>query len=516
MKSQNFLSIFVFVVVVGIASLALSQVSEPTVGGGMPLLTEDNQGSTPRLGRLIVSVKGPVTPSMLAEVETYSAVHGYIPRFNLIVATPKGPSGRAALERLTYVKGVENDQPRWMLSAHNVAASWDRDILDVSDVQESGIVGAPDPREVAQTGAGVHVAVIDTGLIKEWRSVLVESRVRTDLAQAFMGGGATAENFVPAPTANPDPGNGNLWERDTNSHGTAVASHVIGFKIGTRVVDGTAPGAKVIPLKVFPNGPSPFTWASHIIAALAYVTELKEDGVIGPTVVNISIGGGSPNAAEHAALQDAIAHGLIIVVAAGNAGESGMSWPGAFPEVISAGATGYVNQFRPPVGGAPNFAAWWTQDVGNDPDGSGTSEELQSFVASFSGRARPDRSAVFGVAPQELDVLAPGYWTVAPGKAPGFVGFFFWTGTSFASPLTAGVAALMLEKNPSLTQADVESIMKSTALAMAANDSRMGVLEINGVLFNPSWDTACSMAMLPCNAVGAGLLQADAALAAVP
>ena len=85
-----------------------------------------------------------------------------------------------------------------------------------------------------------------------------------------------------------------------------------------------------------------------------------------------------------------------------------------------------------------------------------------------------------------------------------------------ASPLTAGVAALMLEKNPSLTQADVEGFMKATALAMAANDNRMGVLEINGMLFNPAWDTSCSSAMLPCNPVGAGLLQADAALAAVP
>lgn len=353
--------------------------------------------------------------------------------------------------------------------------------------------------------------------MKEWRSVLDESRVRTDLAQAFMGGGATAENFVPAPTADPKPGNGNLWERDTNSHGMAVVSHVIGFKVGSLVVDGTAPGAKVIPLKVSPNGPSPFTWASHIIAALPYVTQLKENGVIGPTVVNISIGGGAPNFAQRIALQDGIAHGLIIVVAAGNAGESGMSWPGAFPEVISAGAMGYVNQFRPAgPGGAPNFAAWWTQDVGNDPDSTGTSEELQSFVASFSGRARPDRSAAFGVSPQELDVLAPGYWTVAPGRVPGGLSFFFWTGTSFSSPLTAGVAALMLEKNPSLTQADVESILKFTALAMAADDSRMGVLEINGVLFNPSWDTACGPSMLPCNAVGAGLLQADAALAAVP
>lgn len=124
MKKQNFLSILVFVGLVGVASLALSQISEPAVSGAMPLLTEDNQGPAPKSGRLIVSVEGPVTPNMLAEIASYGAVHGYIPRYSLVVVMPRGPSGRTSIEQLTYVKSVENDQPRWMLGAHNVAASW--------------------------------------------------------------------------------------------------------------------------------------------------------------------------------------------------------------------------------------------------------------------------------------------------------------------------------------------------------------------------------------------------------
>lgn len=483
---------------------------QDAVSGFVPLSTES--GPVPQGGRLIIAAKGPVTDAMRAELSNYAVIHGVIARYNLIVATPKGPRGRAVIERLWFVASVEGDQPRYL---ENHTASWDRDILDVQDVEESGSIGTPDPREVTETGAGVHVAVIDTGLPKNWGAFLRPGDIRTDLARAFMGGGAVAENFVPPDefnTSNPT----NLWERDTNGHGMAVASHVVGFNIGTRFVMGTAPGAKIIPLKVFPNGEA-FTWASRIIAALAYATQLKQDGVIGPTVVNISIGGGVPTFNERAAIQDAIANGLIIVVSAGNAGESGMSWPGAFPEVISVGATGWTGQFKPTgAGGAPNFAFWWTQDVPNDPDGSGPSEETQSFVAEFSGRARPDRSVPFGVPAQELDVLAPGNWTVAPyGHGPN-AGFFFLTGTSFSSPLTAGVAALMLEKNPSLTQADVESILKSTALPMAATDSRPGVVEINGVVFTASWDTTCGPAAMPCNAVGSGLLQADAALAAVP
>jgi hypothetical protein len=74
----------------------------------------------------------------------------------------------------------------------------------------------------------------------------------------------------------------------------------------------------------------------------------------------------------------------------------------------------------------------------------------------------------------------------------------------------------MLEKNPALTQATVESILKSSALPMASTDSRTGVLDpfITGTAINPDWDTDCNGKT--CDPVGAGLLQADAALAGTP
>ena len=481
---------------------------EAVVSGFLPLLND--QGSAPRTGRLVIISKVPVTDAILAELSNYATVHGVIPRYNLIAVTPRGPQNRAVIERLWFVQSTETDQPRYLT---NHTASWDRDILDVRDVEESGVIGTPDPPEVPQTGAGVHVAVVDTGLPKNWAAFLPPASVRTDLGRAFMGGGAVGEDFVPADefnTSNPT----NLWERDTNGHGMAVASHVVGFNIGARFVTGTASNAKIIPLKVFPNGEA-FTWSSRIIAAIAYATELKANGTIGPTVISMSLSGGAPSSAERAAINDAIANGLIVVAAAGNGGEGGMGWPAAFPEVIAVGATGWTQQFRVTGTQAVN-AWWWTENVPNDPDGSGPSEEAQSFVAVFSGRAIPARSVPFGVPPQQLDVLAPGNWTVAPfGHGP-TANFFFLLGTSFSTPLTSGVVALLLEKNPNLTQSDVEMILKSTALPMAANDNRPNVNDplLFGGVVTISWDTMCGTRM--CDAVGAGLLQADAALAATP
>jgi subtilisin family serine protease len=480
----------------------VSAAARPEVAGFKPLLTFENQGPAPSTGRLLVVAKGPLTEKNLAELRAYATVHGVIQRYNIAVVTPKGPQARAMIPRLTFVATVEPDRVRYLTDV----GTWDRDVLDVVDVEETSSVGDPDAREVAQTGAGVHVALIDTGLIKEWRQFLDSGRVRTDLARSVMGGGAVAEDPVPPDefnTSNPP----NLWERDTNGHGIATASHIIGFKVGATMVDGVAPGARIIPIKVFPNGES-FTWASRIIAAFAYATALKESGV-SPMVVSMSIGGGAPNTLERMAIDDAIDSGVIVVTSAGNRGEAGMGWPGAFPEVIGVGATGWTWQFKPGTPLAPNLAFWWRLDAPNDPDGSGESEELQSYIADFSSRAIP----AWG---QELDVVAPGAWTVAPSSHGATPGLYFVSGTSFSTPLTAGIACLMLEKNPALTQATVESILKSTALPMASTDSRTGVVDpfITGSVINPSWDTDCHG--MPCDPVGAGLVQADAALAATP
>lgn len=452
--------------------------------------------------RIMVIVRPEATPEILDELGQYGQVHGWLPRLRLVAMTPAG-NNRSIIRSLPFVETVETDRQRFPTDT----GTWDRDMLDVVDVEENGAIADPDAREVAQTGAGVHVAVIDTGLIENWRDFLVESRVDTSLAQSFMGGGAVADNPVPSNefnTSNPT----DLWERDTNSHGTAVASHIIGFKIGARIVDGTAPGVTLFPVKVFPNGEA-FTWSSRLIAAFDYVTSLKRSRRIGPTVISMSISGAQPNGLEMQAIDRAIAAGIVVVTSAGNRGERGMGWPAAFPQVISVGAVGWTKQFQPGTVTSPNFSFWWTRDFGFDPDpASGPAEQSEAFVAGFSSRAIPARG-------QQLDVLAPGQWTVAPGDHGPNAAFFFWAGTSFSTPLTAGVAALLLEKDPSLGQTEVESILKSTALQMSANDSRAGVLSaFDGIVGTVSWDTDCNGA--PCDPVGAGLVQADAALAAVP
>jgi subtilisin family serine protease len=207
-----------------------------------------------------------------------------------------------------------------------------------------------------------------------------------------------------------------------------------------------------------------------------------------------------------AAIDYAIAHGVVVVAAAGNSGTNGMSFPARYAPVISAGATGWVGEFPPED---PTLIQWILNDVAEgDP--------LQHFIAPFSAWELPG---------QDLDVLAPGAFVPVPGSfgVVGIVDYTFGGGTSLASPHVAGIAALMLQKNPGLTAAQIEQILENTALPLPPGCRNIRVAEsgpghwgsfrfldlVNISLFNA---TVCWNA----SPAGHGLAQADAALAATP
>jgi bacillopeptidase F len=143
-----------------------------------------------------------------------------------------------------------------------------------------------------------------------------------------------------------------------------------------------------------------------------------------PDVVSNSWGD-YPGADE--TLRDAVrawvAAGVVPVFAAGNNGIGSLSSPASYPEAIAVGAV----------------------------DG-------QDALASFSSRGpSPIDGAV------KPDVVAPG--VLIPTAVPGGA-YFPDTGTSFAAPQVAGIAALLLQANPSLTPTEVADALRSTADAV--------------------------------------------------
>ncbi len=90
-------------------------------------------------------------------------------------------------------------------------------------------------------------------------------------------------------------------------------------------------------------------------AGINYVTDLAIAGYK-PMVINMSLGGSELAEVEKDAIDRAIANGVIVVAAAGNEGEAGMDYPGAYAPVISAGSAGWIGEWLKPGDGPPDTA----------------------------------------------------------------------------------------------------------------------------------------------------------------
>ena len=346
-------------------------------------------------------------------------------------------------------------------------STWDLDAINVTDF-------GFDNRTVAEDGTGVYVAILDTGLVQNWRMFFPQERISEEYAKAFGGGGNSGINITEV---------ADKWEHDTNSHGTHVTSTILGYNLRGTPVNGVAPLATVIPVKVLNQNGS--GWDSVIATAIVYVADLK-DGPLAdnPVVINMSLGGPTLDPVMKAAIDYAIGKGVMVVASAGNEGEEGMGYPGAYAPVISVAASGWIGEWT--------AAGWWNALNVPDPNIA-----ANFYITDFSSREKPG---------QQLDVAAPGSWVVGPYEVNfGHVSYYYLGGTSMASPHVAGIVALMAQKDPGLVQSQAEAILKASALPLPAGcrnifDPNVGPTEV-------CWGDDAS---------GSGMVEADAALAATP
>lgn len=424
-----------------------------------------------------VLLSAPPTDAQLAELGTYGMVSGKLVEINAVFL--RAPASQLpAIQALPYVLAANPDAERQGAPVDAVSVAdfvgglntWDLDAVNVTNFG----VG----RTINFDGTGVYIGVLDTGLLDSWRQYFPQERIAEEFAVAFSGGGAGDGETPETP---------NVWEHDQNSHGTHVTSTMLGYQFGASRINGVAPLATVIPVKVLNQGG--FGWSSMIATGIVYIANLKAGLLAGsPVVINMSLGGSQLDAVEQEAIDFAIDRGVIIVAAAGNEGNAGMSFPGAYAPVISAAASGWVGEWLP--GDDGNTRNWWIRDNVPDP-----TKAAHFYVTDFSSREKQG---------QDLDVAAPGSWVVGPFQLQsGSISYFFLGGTSMASPHVAGIAALMLQKNPGLTQGDVESILESTALRLGAGCRT--VAQPSGPAQTICWGA---------DATGAGLVRADAAVAA--
>ena len=198
-------------------------------------------------------------------------------------------------ERLAHAFATTPDDPyrsyQWHMDAIGVPAVWD-----------------------AATGAGVTVAVLDTGV-----------SAGADGFRTLLRGRDFADG-----DDRPD---------DQDGHGTHVAGTVCQASDNGYGTIGVAPDAALLPVRVLGAGGS----GSLTDVADGIVWAVDE----GADVINLSLGAGGGARALEAAVRYARDSGVVVVAASGNEGRAAVSWPAAYADALAVGAVDFAGDRAP-------------------------------------------------------------------------------------------------------------------------------------------------------------------------
>jgi len=291
------------------------------------------------------------------------------------------------------------------------------------------------------TGKGVVVAVLDTGI-----------RPHADLAANLLPGydfisTTLVSNDGTGRDADPsDPGDATTAglcysgspASNSSWHGTHVAGTIAAVGNNATGITGVAFGAKVLPVRVLGRCGG---YTSDIADAIVWASGGAVAGApanANPArVINMSLGGsGACDTTTQNAINSARSRGTVVVVAAGNSNANAAQFsPASCSGVITVAATGKTGG----KASYSNFGANVTVAAPGGDSGAGILSTLNSGTS-----------------------------------APGADSYASYMGTSMATPHVAGVVALMLSRNSTLTPDAVATKLKSSARAFPATCSQCG------------------------------------------
>ena len=342
----------------------------------------------------------------------------------------------AQLEKRSDVAYVYRDQKRKMTPdmvakpATSRANAWHVDKVNAPAVWNYN-------SSTGYNGDGVIVAVVDSGV--DYNHV--------DIAGAMWDGG---DNY---PLHGWNMVGDNNDPMDDFCHGTHVAGIIAGQgNAGTQT--GIAPGAKIMAIKVLDS--SGYGFDSDVISGLHFAMYHGAD------LVNLSAGDTNLELSDmyRSVFEEFYEIGMAAAVAAGNTGDQQYAYPvpgnvncpGNCPppwlhpdqvSLISGGKTSVIA-----VGALDNNDSHC--DFSSVGPSSWEDYPYQNGDASQPGLIRPD-------------ISAPGKNITSLNFQTG-TGYVEYDGTSMATPCVAGVLALLLQADPELTPAELDSIIELTAV----------------------------------------------------
>lgn len=364
----------------------------------------------------------------------------------------KNPQATTRLRR-RHGTQIEQLEDRVVLSGSSIVQPFS-DVDDYGDEKDWALnaVNAPEVWARGFTGAGVVVAVIDSGVDLQHPD-LVDSIWQNEGEIAANGIDDDGNGFVDD-RAGWDFVNDDRLAADVAGHGTHVTGIVAAARNDSGAT-GVAYGARIMPVRVLDgvgNGSQ-----VDIASGIRYAVDNGAD------IVNLSLGGATGSQRVSRAIQHALDHDVLIVAASGNAGNETPDFPAAYSEqfgnVISVGA-----------------------------------HDKNDLVASFSNGVG-DSGAV------QID--APGV-SVYSTRVEG--GFRYGSGTSYATPVVSGVAALMLSANPELSAVDLRNLLVTHATATITGTDTLGGLNAAVVVSATLPTQSIPTASLPGDTDGDGVV----------
>lgn len=342
-------------------------------------------------------------------------------------------------------------------------------------------------RASGYTGSGIVVAVIDSGYRPMFTHVPA-SRVLAGLnmvpATAEPGGvqvpavnnanyphGTQVAGLIAASTGLCFTGTSNFATLAV-AYGAGTANYAGCGAPGTYTVVwmyGTAPAAKIFPVKVFPTSGAGAP-SSRIIQAMEAVIDARVaydngDATNGVNIraANMSLGGPTGIAGrglEDEAADAMLAHDIVLSVAAGNDGFSNMtiSEPGTSFSALTVGAASNpanwrmaLGTFYTPCAAAPyNYTTVKACVETYYPDNSMQMADFSSRGPTHDGRIKPD-------------VVANGSFNFVKGSGPSGSYYGVGSGTSFATPLVTGLAASLRQAVPTATARQIRNAIIASA-----------------------------------------------------
>lgn len=310
-------------------------------------------------------------------------------------------------------------------------------------------INADDVWEIGYTGNGVIVAVIDTGV----------NYNHIDLADHLWDGGAEFPNHgYNTYDNNNDP-------MDHFSHGTHCAGTVCGDGTsGTST--GIAPDATLMCVKALSDEGTGSAYT--IQAGMEWAIEHNAD------VLSMSLGVPTATISEKTLLRNtcvtAMELGVVASVACGN--EGNMQWMNPIPDNVRVPGSCPPPWLHPDQADVNPGGLSCVVSVGAVNYYDAAADFTSHGPVTWQSTDYADYAYQPGIGLIRPDVCAPGVNIVSLDFASND-GFATMSGTSMACPAVAGTMALMLEKKPDLTPADVSMILETTAQQLTPNKSNV-------------------------------------------